>query len=640
MKKILLGMMAAVAALFTSCSQGEFNLAPTGDTANVIVNLLTPEIGTRAYGDGTSANLLQYAVYDITDGTPVLLDNFTKTDETISLTKQVNFRLANGRTYNLVFWAASSNASGQYGVNFDTNKAEMTVNYGDFFKANCEDLDAFYACKEIKVSGDASVDVKMYRPFAQINVGTDDYAVAAAAGAKPTMSSVTVSNVYTTLDLMTGDVDGERSYTFSDNAIAAPYDEGQKTGEKFPVDKYDYLAMAYALVDKEQSLTTVSFTYSDGKAKEEITVGNVPVQRNFRTNIYGSILTSGIVANVEIVPAFATPDNNMETAAMCTRDEDNKIVCVKPALPEEVTVEEFAKNSNAGVVTINAEGEAVYFPTTSKGLLDAMNASETGEIYLAPNTTFVVKAHEAKIPAKGIKIYGNGATITGGEFDFSLDYTEFVADSEVDIYIENLNNARIWGDAKVPCTLNVTLNNCTFIGGGHGNTGYSGGFIMMRGTSVATHNITLQDCYCEGVQVGMHSANAGTFTVKNCTFKEVGIPVNIAKKSKDNGYVLVEGSTFTKCGLAEDGPDKAWNYSAPIRVVDNAGPHKSTYLKVDKCTFEDTQSLDPKKEGKCDILLVEYRTDDMTRRWYDVDYDITNCGEYTLVNTCETLRGE
>ena len=303
-------MMAAAAMLFTSCSQEEFNFS-TAEKANVAINLSTPQIASRAYSDGKSANHLQYAVYDVTDVTPVLITEFTKTNETIDLRKTVNFQLANGRTYNLVFWAASSNADEQYAVNFGTDKAEMTVNYGDFFKANCEDLDAFYACQQVKVNGSAVVDVKMYRPFAQINVGTDDYAAAAVAGCKPTLSSVTVDNVFSNLDLMTGAVTGEQSYTFTNNAIAAPYDEETGTGEKFPVDGYDYLAMAYALVDAEQALTTVTFTHTGGSVTEEITVGSVPVQRNYRTNLYGSILTSGIVANVEIVPAYEEPDNNI-----------------------------------------------------------------------------------------------------------------------------------------------------------------------------------------------------------------------------------------------------------------------------------------------------------------------------------------
>lgn len=622
MKKILFGMMAA-AVLFTSCSQDESNLVPSGDTANVTVNLSTPQIGSRAYSDGTSANNLQYAVYDITDGTPVRLDAFTKTDETINIARQVNFQLANGRTYNLVFWAASSNAAGQYGINFAPEKAEMTVNYGDFFKANCEDLDAFYACQEIKVAGSTTVDVKMYRPLAQINVGTNDYAAAAAAGANPTMSSVTVNNVFTTLDLMTGEVSGETSYTFLNNAIAAPYDETSGTGEKFPVVGYDYLAMAYALVDTEQSLTTVSFTYTGGSVTEELTVGNVPLQRNYRTNLYGSILTSGVVANVEIVPAFNEPDNDLEAPAMCTRDANNKIVCVKPALPENVTVESFAQNNNAGVVTVNAQGEAVYFPATGKGLTEAMNASETGEIYLAPNSTITEGSHDAKIPANGIKIYGNGATITGGECDLALDYTTFVEGSNVDIYIENLNNARIWGDAKVACTLNVTLNNCTFIGGGFDGSLYSLGLIMMRGNSVATHNITIQDCYCEGVQVGIHSTNAGTFTVKNSTFKGVGIPVNIAKKSTNEGSVLIEGSNFIKCGLEENGPDIAWDYAAPIRVVDNQGPDDSMNVTVSNCSITE-------RIGSYDVLLVDYRAGKTS---YNVKYDIANSGELVVKAT-------
>lgn len=632
MKKVLFGMMAAAAMLFTSCSQEEFNFS-TAEKANVAINLSTPQIASRAYSDGKSANHLQYAVYDVTDGNPVLIADFTKTNETIDLRKTVNFQLANGRTYNLVFWAASSNADGQYDVKFDTDKADMTVNYGDFFKANCEDLDAFYACQQVKVNGSAVVDVKMYRPFAQINVGTDDYAAAAVAGSKPTMSSVTVDNVFSNLDLMTGAVSGEKSYTFTNNVIAAPYDEATGTGEKFPVDGYDYVAMAYALVDAEQALTTVTFTHTGGSVTEEITVGSVPVQRNYRTNLYGSILTSGIVANVEIVPAYEEPDNNIDLeGAICMRDENNKVVCTQPLLPIGVNPDDFEDNNNAGVVTINDKGEAVYFPKTGKGLADAMNASETGEIYLAPNSTITMGSHDARIPVNGAKIYGNGATITGGEYDFVLQYTPYEAGSEVDIYIENLNNARIWGDATVACTFNVTLKNCTFIGGGYGKSLYGLGLIMMRGTNVATHNITLEDCYCEGVQTGMHSINAGEFTIKNCTFKEVGIPVNLAKKSTDNATVTIEGCKFIKCGLTEEleqdvaVASRAYDYAAPIRVVEN-GKDNTTTVKISNCTITE-------RYGDYDILFTDFRPDKSPKLLtsYTITETTSDKGELSIGN--------
>ena len=70
--------------------------------------------------------------------------------------------------------------------------------------------------------------------------------------------------------------------------------------------------MVYALVDADQALVNVTFTAKeDGQAGQIVrTYNNVPVQRNYRTNIYGRILTEEANFVVEINPAGEVPDNN------------------------------------------------------------------------------------------------------------------------------------------------------------------------------------------------------------------------------------------------------------------------------------------------------------------------------------------
>jgi hypothetical protein len=67
--------------------------------------------------------------------------------------------------------------------------------------------------------------------------------------------------------------------------------------------------MNYVLVAQEQETVDVEFSYNNGgNYVNDYTF--VPVQRNYRTNIYGSILTSDVEVNVVIEPAFEDPDNN------------------------------------------------------------------------------------------------------------------------------------------------------------------------------------------------------------------------------------------------------------------------------------------------------------------------------------------
>ena len=308
MKKILFGMFAATALLLASCSQGDFRAGQNGDEANVMVTLTTPQITSRAYSDGTTATHLQYALYDVTSGTATRLDKYTVTDETINISKQINFKLVNGHTYRFVFWAAATNADGIYTVEFAEQAATFNIDYttnADFFKANLEDLDAFYVTEDVKVTGDIQKTFELRRPFAQINVGTNDYADAAAVGYTPDFSQLVVSNAYSTLDLFSGEVSNPTKVEYSWNVI--------NREESFPhePDTYEYMAMAYVLTGAEEAeLVTVGFDYknfNDGKV-ESHTFGSVPVQRNFRTNIFGSILTSDVDVNIIIEPDYSDPD--------------------------------------------------------------------------------------------------------------------------------------------------------------------------------------------------------------------------------------------------------------------------------------------------------------------------------------------
>ena len=287
MKKILLGLSAFIMMFAASCEQQE--LTPNlGSEATVSFNVATPQIATKAYSDGLTANILQYAVYNAAGQE---LTDLTVTDGRINGSTTVELQLTTGNTYSVIFWAAAEDAP--YTVDF-ANKT-MTVNYGSA-KCNDESRDAFYAYKEFTVSGAQTETITLKRPFAQLNIGTADYEDAKKAGYVPTQSAVTVKNVYKTLDLVEGEATGEVEIIFAANDIPV--------GERFPVTGYEYLAMNYLLVNAEKEIVDIEFTYTDGSNAKTRTVGSVPVQRNYRTNIYGSLLTSEVDINVEIKPGF------------------------------------------------------------------------------------------------------------------------------------------------------------------------------------------------------------------------------------------------------------------------------------------------------------------------------------------------
>ena len=242
-------------------------------------------------------------------------------------------------------------------------------------KSNDETQDAFYRCYTYKAGDAVENPVKLYRPFAQLNVGTKDVAAAVTAGfAKDNaQTEVTVSGIANKLDLLTGEVSGSESVTYKLNAIP--------TGQTFPKAGYDYLSMNYLLVGKEaKSTVDVSWKITDqGSNTVERTFANTPVQGNYRTNIYGNLLTSTTDFNVEISPDFNTPDYDVFVEVNSEAGLKDAIAAGNPViLTDNVTLTENLEIQNSA--TINLNGKTIN--TTPK----TISVAEGGVVTISDGT--------------------------------------------------------------------------------------------------------------------------------------------------------------------------------------------------------------------------------------------------------------
>ncbi len=305
MKRYLLSTftIAAAALLVTSCNDEMDNGLKTDDEGTVTFTAQLPsEMGTRAFADGLTAKHLQYAVYEAGQSTPLKVfgDETTVVGEAemVNLKKSVTLKLTSGKSYDVIFWADATTDSP---YTFNPASQEVSVDYSKV-NNNSDNCDAFFKKETITVSGNQSVDVKLTRPFAQVNIGTDDFDAAKASGLEVTQTEV-VAKAFATLNLATGEVSDEADRTFTMKAIPTASD-----GE-FPVaGGYKYLSMDYLLVGADKATVDVAFNYGGPQNR---TFTNVPVQRNYRTNIYGSLLTNTTDFNVVIEPAFATTNYNL-----------------------------------------------------------------------------------------------------------------------------------------------------------------------------------------------------------------------------------------------------------------------------------------------------------------------------------------
>ena len=216
MKKTLFLAVAAVTALFSACYNDE--LATNGSTDGNMVNVtfnadFDQALVTRA------ATKLYVAVYNkdnqlIKAISKIGVDGSQAVETVSNKQATVSFQLVKGQTYNFVFWAQNPNATAD-AVVFNPETGKVSVDYTKI-KANDESLDAFTAhVNNLTVTGAIAQDVTLKRPWAQVNYGSAqaDWDAAVAAGITVAKSKVTVNNVYTTLNALTGEVEGEATTT-------------------------------------------------------------------------------------------------------------------------------------------------------------------------------------------------------------------------------------------------------------------------------------------------------------------------------------------------------------------------------------------------------------------------------------------
>lgn len=316
MKKIIIPAISLAALLLTgACSIDERTSGDNGNEAMLTLNMgLDGAVQTRAIGDGTGANKLEYAVFD-ENGTRI--EGIKKVSKEVSFPTTETITLAKGQTYKIAFWAQNK-ACTAYDV---SDKMVVTIDYEGAL-SNDETRDAFFKTVEVTVTGDAELDVELTRPFAQLNVGIyeSDWTAGKDAGIVISTSRAVVRQAASTLNLLDGTVADPKDVTFDfanipdeDEALSVDLD-----GEG-PED-YKYLSMNYILPydattgDASTTLEDLEFTFHP-ETGNDITLTQgldaVPVQRNWRTNIIGQILSGDLSLNISIDPGF-NGDNNHE----------------------------------------------------------------------------------------------------------------------------------------------------------------------------------------------------------------------------------------------------------------------------------------------------------------------------------------
>lgn len=428
---------AALTLLAVSCNKEQVTEVHDGQTVDVTFTAALPgEMATKAIGDGQTAKTLHVSVYENDDAKTKL--DLDKTATFTDLKTQVTFSLVKGKTYNFVFWAQAAEGA-PYDV---TDLKNIKISY-EGAEANDEKRDAFYATrKELKVNGALTETIKLYRPFAQVNFGTADYDAAVAAGVEPVKSIFTATDVATIFD--TFEAEGKEAkdvVTFTESALP-----GETLVTK--AGDYKWMTMNYILPMGKQDAKHISNVTAEFIPETGITVKasspQTPVQNNYRTNILGNLLTSQVIFNIEIIPIFNEPDNDIDivnvkneaslralfaTGGEATLAADlvlDEAVAVMPG--KEVTLDLNGKTikNNSNSVALDVYGSLVI---NGEGTVDGGEGGDNVAVWSRPggkltinDGTYTVGADANGSGNSTIYTTGGDVIINGGTFSTAAKY--------------------------------------------------------------------------------------------------------------------------------------------------------------------------------------------------------------------------
>ena len=454
-----------ICLLFAACSSDELSVADAdGGTDLISFTVSKPSpLQTRAtssggsYSDGSHATTLYCAVYQFIDDVPTFLAAHSDTIDgqwSDSLSQTIDIALLSGYEYGVVFWAQSPDQK-IYTLDFDSDSPTISMDVNSL-TSNTEEYDAFYHYEYLgTVNGNISKSITLTRPLAQLNWGTDNYEVAASIGLTDVQAELTLTGgVGTTLNLIEGTVE-ERSES---TVFAASKPD---TTQTFPVDGYKYLNMNYILFSEDKATVDAQLSVlNENSEVRNIEVSAVPLQRNYRTNIYGSLLAGAVDFSIQINSYYEESDYDIR-------------------IP--------------------------YVEVSTAAELAAALADGTGSILLTADVdtdgVVVVTAATTSIDLGGYTLSADYVSVLEGDATLSIT-NGTITTTDIGVRIGGLNN-------------NITLSDVTL---NTGNYGVRVGGIHSSGYADSDNTLTMTDCIItsqvDGVRI---NGQDNDVTIENCS---------------------------------------------------------------------------------------------------------------------------
>ena len=411
MKKCFLLMAGIILLAFTACQSDE--LANGGRNGEVAVSFSVQLPGngndavTRAAtaGDGTSVNRCIMEIY-LNDE---LYSRQIGTIQPDGLTAGFDVRLVTSQTYKFVFWAdhveSVEGEAIKTDLHYNTADLRNISMKGDYNGSSKDDTrDAFFASLEKLVTNAFSESVELTRPFGQLNIKTEDLASIPnnqKDAFVPVTAGLSFKNLYTGFNAATGDLLGEPTAV----AYKAASDVVDANGNL----TVDYLFAPNTAGGQHLVNMTLAVYNAAGEQITTKDLNNIPVQRNYKTNVTGNLLTVDSKVNVTVTPAFSSPalsEKVIEVASVSEVAEalkTNTNVVVTEAPKEAVTISlpKYESEDVAVSITLPETSQDITINYTTETGEESKNAPKELNITAPSASKIIIEASESTVTLNG-----------------------------------------------------------------------------------------------------------------------------------------------------------------------------------------------------------------------------------------------
>lgn len=402
MYQIILSAAAAI-LLAASCQHNEHPMGlPSGEEVSVSISAVLPGDGGAVVksnaepGNGSEVNRCILEVYLIGDDNAASLYGKREIVEVTGLKASFDdLNLITGQKYRFVLWAdhvdgtesVDALATDKFYNTDETGGLQNVTMVTTDYAGNDDQRDAFFYRSEdvVTVTGPADYTLDLKRPFGQLNIITTDYGLIPAAqnGLLPEQVKLTFDNIPTGINLLTGQLLENQTQKVEGTAvnIAGLDVAGNEDAKQL---SFDYI-LAPATGQHVINELKMSFLKSDGSATgiTDYTFKSLPVQRNYRTNVSGALLTDRAGVDVVVVPGFNEDDIDREIDEVTTIED---------------AVQAFTDGATDVVITAPVSGE-ITIPNVTENLTLRLEGGANGGITVKP-------ASDADAFTQNIRIYG------------------------------------------------------------------------------------------------------------------------------------------------------------------------------------------------------------------------------------------